>query len=508
MKTLKDLLKDNKKELYGGLAGEAYIESMGLINAPRQAALLVNSPTTLGSLIGNELGGLVKGSAKRPSDTIFPNKKFFSKSVSLNPGAITGIIDSVEKGEQYYIKRNSSGDSVIGKIMSAPKSPKDVLLNTAASAAKNPLEFGRKLKKAFGKAKEDNKTDQSYHPSKFDDINGIYKEEEVKFSDFAPTYNVGRKDMKLTQTDKRGEGADSDTLINYLIRAIGEDDNYKNSVNLMKESGMPFVLFEMYPNADTEAKKILLPGTISGLTENASAQWDTFKYLGSPFNLYRYTGVERGMNFNLKMYYTDILSKRAMIKNLNKIRNMVFPTKLSAVAYGGSDSAVGTLAIKPNLMWLTISDIYTKILCIVESVDFSVDDSTSWPTIYRGDSNSAITLSYEKQLGAGIYPSVIDVSFTLKVIEAPIISNSRGEDGDFEYEYADPSDNYFTNMATIYDNINKKQTTDNVNSNDITMNTKSTPISNADASLAYCGDRSFVTTDMAGPDGGNFVYLN
>ncbi len=56
MATLKDLFKSKKKELYG-LSSGAIIESRGLINPPRGAALLTSSPDAIADLIGNQIGG-------------------------------------------------------------------------------------------------------------------------------------------------------------------------------------------------------------------------------------------------------------------------------------------------------------------------------------------------------------------------------------------------------------------------------------------------------------------
>ena len=77
MATLQDLFKSQKKDLYG--KSEAIrIDSRGLINPPRGAALLLSSPNTIGDLIGNQVAGAFRGSANRPSDTIFRGKSLLS----------------------------------------------------------------------------------------------------------------------------------------------------------------------------------------------------------------------------------------------------------------------------------------------------------------------------------------------------------------------------------------------------------------------------------------------
>ena len=53
MATLLDLFKSQKKDLYGK-SENIRIESRGLINPPRGAALLASSPNALADLIGNQ----------------------------------------------------------------------------------------------------------------------------------------------------------------------------------------------------------------------------------------------------------------------------------------------------------------------------------------------------------------------------------------------------------------------------------------------------------------------
>ena len=81
MATLLDLFKSQKKDLYGK-SENIRIESRGLINPPRGAALLASSPNALADLIGNQVSGVLKGSANRPSDTIFRNNTPFAKPIS------------------------------------------------------------------------------------------------------------------------------------------------------------------------------------------------------------------------------------------------------------------------------------------------------------------------------------------------------------------------------------------------------------------------------------------
>ena len=101
MATILDLFKKNKESLYGGAAGQTFIDTRGVVNIPRVTALTTSSPNTLADLIGNQVGGIMKGSANRPSDTIFKSNQPFAKPVTLS-STPQGAIDGNAK---YYVKR-------------------------------------------------------------------------------------------------------------------------------------------------------------------------------------------------------------------------------------------------------------------------------------------------------------------------------------------------------------------------------------------------------------------
>jgi hypothetical protein len=142
-----------------------------------------------------------------------------------------------------------------------------------------------------------------------------------------------------------------------------------------------------------------LPATISGINEDVSPEWSTFKFIGSPFNQYRYLGVERSISFDMKLYATTRLEMVSMTKNIYRLRKLVFPDEnISAIEYPGGNSKYSPIVFNGNLMYLTINGFYYDVFGFIESLSISIDDSTSWV----GDS----VLS----------PSVINVSIGFKVI--------------------------------------------------------------------------------------------
>jgi len=135
MPTIKELFKSRQKELYGK-SENVRINSLGLINPPRGAALLVSSPNALADLIGNQIGGALGGSANRPSDTIFRNDTFLAKPISLFKTK-EGLKNAVEAETEYFVKKSPAPASIFSKLKQGATNPAGLLKQAAVSAINN-----------------------------------------------------------------------------------------------------------------------------------------------------------------------------------------------------------------------------------------------------------------------------------------------------------------------------------------------------------------------------------
>ena len=445
-KTIMDLFKEQKGDIYG-LSSTVLIESRGIINPPRQAALLLASPNAVADLIGSAAGAVLGGNANRPSDTIFKNNKPLTKPISVVP-TVAQLRNAVEKGESYFVKTTPSpGANIAGFIKNAVQSP--------AAAQTAALQLVTKLgsKKALQDVKDyysllkGAKRGLTYGPKNGIDANGKVRDQDYKYSTHYPIHTKEETENGKSFTKEtlipRGDGFKSWDLINNEVISAGAKTNeleYENALKKIDEDNVnlqqTFVKFRTYGKTLTRGNDIILPGTISGISEDFAPEWNSFKYVGSPFNLYRYGGVERTLKFDVKMYYLDLVTKQSMINNLNRLRKLVFPDEeISVVTYPGDKNQVSQLFFTPNLVYLTINGLYQNILGIIDSLSFSIDDNTSWATTtdnLMGDSNIAP------------YPTVINVSLGMKIIEHPAISKDNkfvyGESSEGKTKYA----NYFT----------------------------------------------------------------
>jgi hypothetical protein len=150
--------------------------------------------------------------------------------------------------------------------------------------------------------------------------------------------------------------------------------------------------------------------------------------VGSPFKIYRYQGVERSVKFNLKLYYNTITERDVIIKKINYLKSLAFPyEKISEMTYGGNTfNSNGMVSARPNsqtpertsqyafspqLFYFSVGDVYTNVLSLLESISFNIEDTVSWPNFQPNG------IKADKDTDSILYPSVIDVSLSIKIIE-------------------------------------------------------------------------------------------
>ena len=411
MPTISDLFKSQRKDLYNNES--IRIESRGVVNPPRAAALIASSPNAIGDVIGGQLAGIIGGVANRPSDTIYKGKSFIDKPVSLL-GVTQGLLQSsVEPGTNYYVKREPSSIPGIGPVpplfgRSAPGgSTTSATIANQAIKAINKLGGGKELKSQAQKLKE--KAKFVYGP-----VDGGTVDDTVTNSKYKETYTdllnprTGRKEYISTELVRRKPNDSWDAANRTILEKtqFANLQEYNTAMKPFVDTNQVNVLFQKYGN------KTIVPfvGAISGISEDFSTEWNGFNYVGSPFKVYRYSGVERSLKFNLKLYYFTENEKAAMLQKINYLKSLSFPYEaISEITYGNS-SGTAQYAFSPNLFYVSIGDMYKRIFGYMESLSFSIDENTTWHNFAPNGADA-------DGENASLYPSVIDVSISVKIIE-------------------------------------------------------------------------------------------
>ena len=451
MATILDLFKSKQTvgkntDIYG-LNGTTIIESRGVIDPSRDAALAASSPNAVADLIGSNISGLAGGTARRPSDTIFKDDGAIRKPVSFSRPTQALLRDAIDPNENYFVKRHPQPELLAAKIKNVIGNP-----GAAQSAAISVInKYGSKgaAKGFLDGLKKPVDRDTRYGKKFSDDGHGkTIKEDKIYSKFYKDSSGVikERKDTASTSTGVTDEGnpiykSKWEQINESVLRSATTPETKagKTLEDLQKQNqaiNTPFVLFKIYGKEGLANSNIILPGTISGLSEDSTPTINSFKYVGSPFNLYRYSGVERSLKFNLKMYFTNQEEKVSMKRNLDKLRALVFPDEnISTIEYGKTGN-YSPIVFNPNIAKLTINGLYNDLFVILDSLSISVDDNIPWVSLY--DSMDASSIKP--------HPSVFDVSLSMKIIEHPSVKDKK-----FVYDKSSNDRNQYINYFTGLD---------------------------------------------------------
>ncbi len=217
--------------------------------------------------------------------------------------------------------------------------------------------------------------------------------------------------LKNSKTGKEGvtlktrHGIESSQKLDFL----NEKTTYTSEGPLKIKGGTTlddhdFIVLKFKSVATGEAANFR--ATVTGISETVSPSWDTAKFIGSPFNYYTYSSIERSVSFNFKMYSTTPTQHVACWQRLNFLTGLAYPQGYS-----------GPYAIPP-FVYFTLGSLYRGKTAYIESLSYTMDDNAGWE-IGSIDTPEKVSVN-GKQVSMKDYklPIVIDVSITLKLVES------------------------------------------------------------------------------------------
>jgi hypothetical protein len=158
---------------------------------------------------------------------------------------------------------------------------------------------------------------------------------------------------------------------------------------------------------------------IDGLSESVSPSWDSAKFLGSPFNYYTYSGIERTVSFNLKLFSLNPSEHVIMWQKLDFLTSLTYPIGYSDNTY-----------IIPPFLKFTMGDLYKNKECFISSLSYTMEDNGGWELGNPIIGDSKITVAGEDvDLNKYKLPRQVSVSITLTFVE------SRGNTETQKYGY-------------------------------------------------------------------------
>ena len=198
---------------------------------------------------------------------------------------------------------------------------------------------------------------------------------------------------------KRGMGQITDT-INQTPIFEGESLTLGDGTTLDEKDFVPLKFYSVY-----QKKTVQFRATLSGMSESFSPSWDSNKFTGSPFSNYTYSGIERSVSFNFKVYSLNAEEHKIGWDKINFLNSLVFPQGY----YGGSTAVI------PPFIKLTIGDLYKGKDAFIESLTHTWDDGTPWNVSNK-----------EKKVltnGAGMITGIDETDIDMKGYRLPFITD-------------------------------------------------------------------------------------
>jgi hypothetical protein len=144
----------------------------------------------------------------------------------------------------------------------------------------------------------------------------------------------------------------------------------------------------------------------SGLTDNNTAQWSAFKYLGRGENFYTYQGFDRTVTFTFRVAAGSERELKPMYNRLNTLVSQVYPDY--------SDNGI----MRAPIIRLTVGDYFYRMPGFLESVNITTENGYPWEiNLYNNETDLA-------QL-----PQVVNVAVSFKPILDELPRRANGNLG-------------------------------------------------------------------------------
>lgn len=173
--------------------------------------------------------------------------------------------------------------------------------------------------------------------------------------------------------------------------------------------------------------KIYVPfrATITGLSDQHSADWEDISYIGRADKLFLYRGFSRDVNFGFAVYANSATEMLPMWNRVNYLVGLTRPSKYTGKATVTNESEnVDTSGkesrfIYPPMVTLRLGDLFYDQPCVVQSVSVTIPDDTNWESL-RSEEYSYVaspTTTIKVGTKSRQLPMKVDVQVQLKLME-------------------------------------------------------------------------------------------
>lgn len=304
-------------------------------------------------------------------------------------------------------KINSVRNDMLGKLAGARKEGQQIL-------ARTPLEKipqkddGTPVKKS--EMVDASADDPKLRNDLSTKIMALYNEKNPGYATTGPTKDDTKKYSKLKNEERvttsvarrMGFGygkdlADTGDILNNQAPFDGETGKDAKGDSLDTYDFIPLKFYSV-----GRGKTVQFRATLSGLSETVSPSWDSAKFIGSPFNYYTYSGVERSVQFNFKVYSLNEDEHKVAWEKINFLTSLAYP------------QGYQYLSVTAPIIKFTLGNMYVSRVGFVESLSYTIDDNAPWE------------IGLDKAMKDYKLPKIIDVSVTIKFIENKNTTNIAG----------------------------------------------------------------------------------
>lgn len=386
------------------------IESRGSIDPARTLAVSsARLPDTKGGGFGRLLSNLLgQGGAYRPSDTIFEDKNGAPVSKGGQPvnGDWNALKYAVDADTDYTISQHPTNPSKLNSLLNGlatgnnAKEMAGQAIGKAVGLAQN--ELTRLVNKGLTSNRKKVKPEPDNSKNTYD--NTIISSEYVNIGRYYEKGMEMPSPAGLFKRSEKGVTGFNKKLNDVLNKNYFNDEQLADLVKTHSKSGVTYLEFKV------DGVNMVIPAALSGpVLESTNSEWHKFQYVGSPFKNYRYTGVERQIRISFKVYWIDQFQQSYMRTKLQNLRALAFPNRdLLSIKIGKNKYA--PLVFTPNIVKFSLGNYYRNMNTVVTNVNIGVPENISWAS-----TNPEFT-----EETSIIYPTVVDVSMDMMIVETHI----------------------------------------------------------------------------------------
>ena len=249
-------------------------------------------------------------------------------------------------------------------------------------------------------------------PTKSEDTGGIISRQPVNSLgvDLNKLISAPKRRAKISDEEKKFKkedivnNSDSSKGARYNNSSFGIALNKKGVYDIKQDDTSVDDLDSIVIKFESvkQNKAVNFVSTITGLAESFSPGWSSNKFIGNPFNFYTYEGIERSVSFSFKVFSLNPNEHKIAWDKLNFLTSLVYPQ-----SFEGEAGYIAAPFLK-----LTIGDMYKRKEGFLESLSYSIEDTTPWNTEdeYESVEDTIPFKGYR-------LPRIINVDTTFKFIE-------------------------------------------------------------------------------------------